>query len=176
MPGVLWMLLTSPWVSRELWRHRTRMGSLELPPLLACSMPVPHLDQPNHLFLWACSQATKCSRRKLALKPIYHFQAQLDCQCCSAVLLLTHDWFPFSFSIAAVPISYHSFSGLQSILSIHVCIQPVIYWALTIIPTLSRGLWKTKKWSQIHWSFPPSKIWGRFSYPLMLLDLLCWLE
>lgn len=97
------------------------MGSLELPLLLVCRVPTPNLDQPNHLFLWACSQATKCSRRKLALKPIYNLQAQLDCQCCSAILLLTHDWFPFSFSIAAVPISYPSFSGLQTILSIHMC-------------------------------------------------------
>lgn len=144
MPGILWLLLTSPWVSRELWRHRTKMGSLELPLLLVSRVPTANLDQPNHLFLWACSQATKCSRRKLALKPIYNLQAQLDCQCCSAILLLTHDWFPFSFSTAAVPISYHSFSGLQTIHSIHMVHSAIVYWALTIIQTLSRGLWKTK--------------------------------
>ena len=103
MQRILWMLLTSPWVSRELWRPRTKMGSLELPLLLVCWVPIPNLDQPNHLFLWACSQATKRSWRKLALKQIYNFQAQLDFQCCSTLLLLTRDWFPFPFPRAAVP-------------------------------------------------------------------------
>lgn len=82
------VLETSPWMSRKLRRHRTKMGSLDLPLLLVRRVPVPNLDQPNHLFLWAFSQATKSSWRKLALKQIYDIQAQLDHQCCSAILFL----------------------------------------------------------------------------------------
>lgn len=93
------------------------MGSLDLSLLLVCRVPIPNLDQPNHLFLWAYSQATKCSWRKLALKQIYNFQAQLDCQCCSAILLLTHDWFPSPLSITAVPIFYPFFSELHTTFS-----------------------------------------------------------
>lgn len=89
--------------------------------LLVCRVPIPNLDQPNHLFLWACSQATECSWRKLALKQIYNFQAQLDCQCCSAILLLTHDWFPSPLSITAVPIFYPFSSELQTTFSPFMC-------------------------------------------------------
>lgn len=101
--------VASSWVSRELRRHRTKLGRLNLPLLLVCKVLIPNLDQPNHLFLWACSQTTKCNWRKLAEKQIYNFQAQLDHPCCSAILLLIHDWFLFPFSIAALPICYLPF-------------------------------------------------------------------
>lgn len=99
-------------MSSEQRRGRAKLGSCGLLPRLDFSVLVPHPDQPNHLFLWACSQATKCSWRKLALTQTYEFQVQLDCLCHSAILLLTHDWFPFSFPKAAVPTFYLCFAGL----------------------------------------------------------------
>lgn len=64
--------------SRELWRHRTKLGGLDLPLLLVWRMPAQTWTNPT-ICLWDCSQATKCSCRKLALKQIYKFQAELDC-------------------------------------------------------------------------------------------------
>lgn len=164
--------MTSPWVSRELWRHRIKLGSLDLSLLLVCRVPIPNLDQPNHLFLWACSQATKCSWRKLALKQIYNFQAQLDCQCCSAILLLTHDWFPSPPSITAVPIFYPFFQSSKQ-LSLHSCMHSTtIYWALTIFQALLLGVCRRLKNNHKFFEAPLSRKVGSVSFPLIPVCLL----
>lgn len=128
----------------ELWRHRTKLDRLHLPLLLVWRVPILNLDQPNHLFLWACSQATKCNWGKLALKQIYSFQADLDCQCCS-VILFTFLWlvpFPISNSSCANILSFF-FRALTH--SLYLCMHSTtVYWVLTMFQALFRGLWKIK--------------------------------
>lgn len=163
------MLATSPWKSKELLKLRTKLGSLDLPLLLVYRVSFPKLDQPNHLFLWACSQATKYSWRKLALKQIYHFQTQLDCRCCSAILLLTHDWYPLLFPTTAVPIFYPSFSELilPSPL-MHAFINHLLNTYCMYSKHIFTGLWKIKVVTN-SLKLLSSKKWGLFPFSLNLV-------